>query len=95
MSDKFYAVEFRSMHTAKHNVAVFSLESIAFQFLMTIEERETMPEHFPELNNPKIYVDMFEIDYRNIPRECEGIELEYVNTLDYKGNHEVPDVYNY
>ena len=79
------------MHTAIHSVAVFSLEQTAQELLAILRETEEMPEFFPEFDNDKNFVDMFEINFRNPPYECEGMDLIYVN---YPENS-IPDVYGY
>jgi len=92
MSDQYYAVQFRSMHTGVHSVIIFSLPQVAEELLAIFKKTELFPENFhPEFDNPDFFVDMFEIDYRDIPRESHGIEVLYIN---YPEN-DVPDVYNY
>ena len=98
MSDKLYAVQYRSMHTAIHNVIIFSAEKTAVELFDYIQSTLNMPEEFEEFNNPKNFVNHFEIDYRNPPVRYDyeldlalfGLEIIYVN---YPEGY-VPDVYN-
>ena len=92
MSDQFYAVQFRSMHTAIHNIAVFSLEGEAQQFFDLISTHEEIPEvyEFDDMN----FVGIEEIDYRDKPHEFKGMEILYINEW-YKNANYIPDVYNY
>ncbi len=92
MSDQFYAVQFRSMHTANHNIAVFSLELEAQGFFDLIDSFAEIPEdyQFPENS----FVGFEEINFRDKPHEAFGMEILYANEWGLNGNH-VPDVYNY
>jgi len=95
MSDKFYAVQFRSMHTAIHSVAIFSLEEAAVELFYKLNDTEEMPVlDFPYGD---VFVDMYEIDHRKPPitfgdpDDADSVPLEYVNFPE--GN--IPDVYGY
>ena len=97
MSDRFYAVQFRSMHTAIHSIAIFSLEQKAeelFEFMMA---KARMPEEFEFPFEPCNFVDMQEINFRNPPHTCgdpddvDSLPLVYVNFPETY----IPDVYGY
>jgi len=95
MSDKFFAVQFRSMHTAIHNVAVFTVMSQAQEFFEYINEFEEAPEPFEVDVSSLESVD--EINFRNPPDVFpfgdydNGLPLEYMNNPV----NTIPDVYNY
>lgn len=95
MSDKYYAVQFRSMHTAIHNVIVFSVESTADELFNILNETNEMPEFFQEFDNDKNFCDMFEIDYRNPPTHWPHIDDENALELIYVNIpvNNIPDVY--
>ena len=96
MSDYFYAAQFRSMHTAIHNVAVFSLEERAREFLMYIEEHEEMPSEHEFDFDSNSFVDMYEIDYRNPPYHWSHIDdPEAVRLIIINEDEVKPDVYGY
>ena len=99
MSDHFYAVQFRSMHTAIHNIAVFSLESKAEELFHILNTTEQMPDEHEFEFEPMNFVDMVEINFRNPlqhypnSEDPDGLRLVYVNgegTLN-----SIPDVYGY
>jgi hypothetical protein len=98
MSDKLYAMQYRSMHTAIHNIVIFSAEKTAKELFDYVQSTLNMPEVFEEFDNPKNFINHFEIDYRNPPTRYEydndaalfGLELVYVNYPEGW----VPDVYN-
>jgi hypothetical protein len=89
MSDQFYAVQYRNMHTAIHEIAIFSLEQQAKDLLKAITRYE---ELHPVLSFEELYssfVDSFEIDFHEPPYEYGGVELLYVNDPV----NTIPDVY--
>lgn len=95
MSDKFFGVQFRSMHTAIHSVAVFSAMSQAQQFFAYINQFDEMPiENLLDLSS---ICATEEINYRDPPDVYpfgdydEGLPLELVNNPV----NTIPDVYNY
>ncbi len=92
MSDQFFAVEFRSMQTAVHNIAVFSLEQEAQNFFDTINAHADIPFNydFDEAN----FLGFVEIDFRNKPVEAFEMEILYINEWDCNADF-IPDVYNY
>ena len=99
MSDVFYAVQFRSMHTAIHSVAIFSLEQKAEELMQIMMATNEMPLEDEFEFEPLNFIDTVEIDFRkpleHYPNsdDPDGLRLVYVNgegTL----NH-IPDVYNY
>lgn len=90
MWDKYYAVQFRSMHTAIHNIMIFSVESTAVELFNILNETETFPEGFISITDGN-FVDVYEINFRNPPERHEGIELIYVN----RPVNTIPDVYNF
>ncbi len=92
MSDQFYAVQFRSMHNAHHNIAVFSLEETAQEFFDLIDNEEEIPEDYTFLEDN--FVGFQEIDYRNPPVEFQEMEILYMNEWAVNDNR-IPDVYNY
>lgn len=95
MSDKYFAVQFRSMHTAIHSVAVFTAMNQADAFFSFVNKHEELPDD--------IDVDMsslegvYEINFRNPPDVFpfgdyeDGLPLEYCNNPD----NTIPDAYNY
>jgi hypothetical protein len=92
MSDQFYAVEFRSMHTGCHNIAVFSLESEAQWFFNLLDNSDEIPEDYQfDENN---FVGFEEINFRDKPYDAFGMEILYMNEWETNGNR-IPDVYNY
>ena len=96
MSDKFYAVQFRSMHTAIHSIAVFSLESVAAEFFNLINYAENLPSEIEFEFDPNNFVGMYEINFRHKPYEVQDVPLVYVNDVDnMEPYNTVPDVYNY
>ncbi len=89
MSDQFYAVQYRNMHTAIHHVAIFSLEQKAQEFHMYIEENvEQPPESFFE---PLNFIVDYEIDHRDPPTHC--IEAFDELLLIYVNDSIIPDVF--
>lgn len=96
MSDKLYAVEFRSMHTAIHNIAVFSLESVAAEFFNFINYAENLPSEIEFEFDPRNFVGIYEINFRRKSHEVGGVPIIYVNDVDNREPYNtVPDVYNY
>jgi hypothetical protein len=97
MSDKFYAVQFRSMHTAIHSIAVFSLQQKAEELLAFMKAEERMPDDFEFEFEPCNFVDMYEINFRNQPYthgdpdDVDSMPLVYVNYPET----DIPDVYGY
>ncbi len=91
MSDHFYAVQFRSIHSAKHSIVMFSLESKAIQLLAILKVAEQFPDESEMKMEPGNYVETIDIDFRNPPREYEGVPLLYVNNPE----NSIPDVYNF
>ena len=91
MSDHFYAVEFRSMHTAIHNIAVFSLEEKAQELYNIIKTTEQLPDEFEFEFEPMNFIGIFEINFRDPLREVEGMEVLYINNPE----NSIPNVYNY
>ena len=89
MWDKYYAVQFRSMHTAIHNLIIFSVESTAVELFNILNETEEFPEDFTNITD-KDFVDIIEINFRYPPERHEDIELVYVN----RPENTIPDVYN-
>ncbi len=95
MSDKYFAVQFRSMHTAIHNVAVFTAMNQAQDFFSFIDNNAKMPEE-GEVDMSSLQ-DIHEINFRDVPDIYpfgdyeEGLPLEYCN-LPENNN---PDVYGY
>lgn len=100
MSDKFYAVQFRSMHTAVHSIAVFSLENWAVELFQILNESEQMPDEIEFRFDPANFVDMYEIDFRNPPYthgdpdDADSVPLIYVNGQGTE-HCSIPDVYGY
>lgn len=92
MSDQFYAVQFRSMHTAIHNIFVFSHELAAQEFFDVIDAHAEIPEDYKL--DPDNFVGEAEINYRDKPYEFAEMEILYINEWGLNGNH-IPDVYNY
>ena len=92
MSDQFYAVQFRSMQTAIHNIAVFSLESEAQWFFDLIDVNKEIPEDYQYPENS--FVGIQEINFRDKPYEAFDMEILYINEWKKNMDH-VPDVYNY
>jgi len=89
MSDHFYGVEFRSMNTAGHHIAVFSLEQKAREFCGWVEEEQELPAEHDFPLEPCNFVEIMEIDYRNKPLESQEVPLIIIN------EDSIPDVYNY
>lgn len=95
MSDKYFAVQFRSMHTAIHSVAVFTVMSQAQEFYDFVNKNEELPEEWEVDQSSLETVD--EINFRNPPDVYpfsdydEGLPLEYVNNPV----NTIPDAYNY
>jgi len=87
---ELYAVQFRSMRTAIHNVIIFDDRENAERFftalaLETSEKLEDKPEAREALDSVfnfciALAVDMFEIDFRNPPKEYKEYRLVYSNT---------------
>jgi len=84
--EKVYGVQFRSMHTAIHNVIVFEERHAAITTVHLFEQTEQFPDDLEEYTDGAAVVDIFEIDYRNPPKEYKGKKLAIVNTI-------FPDVY--
>jgi len=95
MSDKYFAVQFRSMQSAIHSVAVFTAMNQAQDFFSFIENNAKMPEEFEVDTSSLQTID--EIHYNSPPDVFpfgdydEGLPLEYCNLPD----NNIPDVYNY
>ncbi len=92
MSDQFFAVQFRSMTTAIHNIAVFSLETEAQRFFDAINAHAQIPEGY-DLDDAN-FVGFQEIDFRRKPYEAFDMEILYMNEWACNGD-QIPDVYNY
>lgn len=94
MSDKYFAVQFRCMHTAIHSVAVFSAMNQAEEFFQFIEKNEELPEEHQVDTSSLETIN--EINFRDIPHVFpfgdyeEGLPLEYCNLYN-----NIPAVYNY
>ncbi len=88
MSDTLYAVQFRSMHTAIHNIAVFDVESLAKKLFDFVKETNEIPEDC--FFDSTSFVDLYEIDFRNPPTHHKDCELSYVNNP----TNTIPDAYN-
>ncbi len=89
MSSKHFAVQFRSMRTAIHNIAVFNNKTNARMFCMFIEEDQELPEEHDFNYDLMEYSNVFEIDHRKPPTNVQGYTLEYIN------RDNIPDVYNF
>lgn len=89
MSSKHYAVQFRSMRTAIHNIATFSVKDTAQEFYMFIDICNNLPEECVFDYDSLEHGDFIEIDYRNPPMNVQGRKLEYINSDN------IPDVYNF
>lgn len=89
MSNKLYAVQFRSMRTAIHNISIFGDKEMAQDFCMFVEENQELPEEYEFNYDSQNFMDTFEIDYRKPPTDMQDIPLEYLNSDN------VPDAYNY
>lgn len=95
MSDKYFAVQFRSMHTAIHSVAVFTVMSQAQEFYDFVNKNEELPEEW-EVDQSSLET-VSEINFRNPPDVYpfgdydESLPLEYVNNPV----NTIPDAYNY
>lgn len=85
--EKYYAVQYRDMHTAIHHLALFKDEGEACEYKEYLREFE---EHPPVAGNSS-FVEDVEVHYLNLPRrygdEYDGVKLEYI----YEGG--VPDVW--
>jgi len=83
----YYAVQYRSMHDARHYVLVFDDEEMANRYFRFIRDCEELPEYnYRDEGRDEIAV--LEIDWRNPPKEYNNESLSYMNG-DY-----IPDVYN-
>jgi len=89
MSDHFYAVQYRNMHTAIHEVAIFSLEQQAIDMLEMIKRDEEFHPAFVIEDAFSSYVDLIEINFRNPPHHYNDVKLQYVNDPVTS----IPDVY--
>ena len=95
MSDKYFSVQFRSMHTAIHSVAVFTAMNQADDFFKFINANENLPEEW-EVDMSSLE-GIYEINFRNPPDVFplgdyeEGLPLELCNVPC----NTIPDVYNY
>ena len=81
---KLYAVQFRSMHTAIHSIAIFEDRTTAVWLLNVLNN----DEEFPEID---LNMELMEINFRNPPTEHDGYKLKYVNNCV----NSIPDVYGY
>jgi len=97
MSDFFTGVQFRSMHSGIHQVAIFSASITAESLYCYMEEFENLPESdvFPELDNASNFCEIIEIDYRNPPDLYQDESLRIINADGYIKFPYIPDVYNY
>lgn len=95
MSDKYFGVQFRSMHTAIHSVAVFTAMNQADDFFNFIKNTEEMPTG-DELNTSSLEA-IYEINSRDVPDVYpfgnyeDGAPLEMCNVPC----NTIPDVYGY
>ena len=80
-SPVLYAVQFRDMHTAIHNIIIYQSLLEARAALRSIKEEETT-------GAAPLCEDQIEIDYRNPPAEYGGHPLTIIN-----GGEEIPDCY--
>jgi len=80
------------MHTAIHNIFVFSHELAAQEFFDVIDAHQEITEEYKL--DPDNFVGEAEINFRDKPHEFEEMEILYINEWGLNGNH-VPDVYNY
>ena len=83
--DKVYAVQFRSMRTAIHNVIIFEEQHSANFLHRLFAINEQFPDDLEEYTSAPC-LDMYEIDYRNPPKEYKGKKLVIINNV-------IPDVY--
>lgn len=83
----YYAVQYRSMHNARHYVLVFDDEKLADYYSRFIYKNEELPE-FNFRDDGRDEIAVLEIDWRNPPKEYHNKSLSYMNG-DY-----IPDVYN-
>lgn len=85
--EKYYAVQYRDMHSAIHHIAVFKEEEAAREYLGFIQKMETHPEFMPVDE----FIEDREIHYCYPPKrygdEHDGVRLEYI----YDGG--IPDVW--
>jgi tRNA(Leu) C34 or U34 (ribose-2'-O)-methylase TrmL len=95
MSDKYFAVQFRSMHTAIHSVAVFTAMNQAQDFFDFINSEERLPEEY-ELDMSSLEA-IEEINFRNPPDIFPFGEYNLGLPLEYMNNpvNTIPDAYNY
>lgn len=77
-AEKYYAVQYRDMHTAIHHIAVFENEDVAREYKDYIIEAEQHPLTDP----PEGYIDDVEINFRHPPERYgdryDGVRLEYI-----------------
>lgn len=85
--EKYYAVQYRDMHTAIHHISVFDDEDVAREYKAYIVAAEEHPLVAP----PTGYIGDLEIHYLRPPSrygdEHDGVRLEYI----YEGG--IPDVW--
>jgi len=88
-TEDLYAVQFRSMQSAIHNIAVFDDENEAASFFDYIITHEELPEVDDSTYNGLIGFN--EINFRQPPTQFNDAELIYVN----EPTNLIPDVYEY
>lgn len=79
-----FAVQYRDMHTAVHNLAIFLRKAEAQDLLEYLQGTESWPPDQPDGLHANI-----EINYRNPPTEYKGTSIEIINP---ERNNQ-PDVY--
>ena len=83
---KLYAIQFRSMRTAIHNIAILEYIKDAQHFQWLLEHPEQVGDALGEIAE-QFGTEIVEIDYRNPPKEHDGYKLVYLT------DDVVPDCY--
>ena len=89
VDEELYAVQFRSMQSAIHSIAIFSSEAEAKELFYYIDKNKEFPEVDDSTYNGLIGFD--EISFRQPPTHFNDVELIYVN----EPTNSIPDVYGY
>jgi len=84
---KLYVVQFRSMRTAIHNIAILERINDAQHIQWLLEHPDDVADGVVEAALESGLVEVVEIDHRNPPKERDGYKLVYL-TGDV-----VPDCY--
>lgn len=92
VEDPLYAVQYRDMHTAIHNLVMCEDEDVAHDLLREFHAEEQWPLWASDDGRAHGIADTVEIDYRCPPRSHGGRRLVIVNN-DNGLPAGIPDVY--